>query len=149
MTCTSYAKGTIQVEVTAAQIVDLTPECPDPARCRAADGLFEVTDWDTAFSEIGAKVADIRPRTTWLLAINQDSRTLRARSTRCFINALGSGQHSLRTARLVTPRRRRASVQHIGMGTLSILQPWGDGTFIGRGSYGDGILVGAEPGRRA
>ena len=70
-----YAKGTICGRGHGvAQIAYSDERLTQPMR-RAADGSFEAIDWDTAFSEIGAKVKDILAKNgPEALAIVQDPR---------------------------------------------------------------------------
>ena len=106
---------------------------------RAADGSFEAIDWDTAFSEIGAKVKDILARTApkpW--QSSTDPRPSGKEYSKRFINALGSANIYTHGA-ACNSSKEAGFAQTIGTGNFSV--DFGNSkmvVFIGR-SYGDGI----------
>ena len=106
---------------------------------RAADGSFEAIDWDTAFSEIGAKVKDILAKNgPEALAIVQDPRPSGKEYSKRFINALGSANIYTHGA-ACNSSKEAGFAQTIGTGNFSV--DFGNSkmvVFIGR-SYGDGI----------
>lgn len=134
-----YAKGTICGRGHGvAQIAYSDERLTQPMR-RAADGSFEAIDWDTAFSEIGAKVKDILAKNgPEALAIVQDPRPSGKEYSKRFINALGSANIYTHGA-ACNSSKEAGFAQTIGTGNFSV--DFGNSkmvVFIGR-SYGDGI----------
>ena len=134
-----YAKGTICGRGHGvAQIAYSDERLTQPMR-RAADGSFEAIDWDTAFSEIGAKVKDILAKNgPEALAIVQDPRPSGQEYTKRVINALGSANIYTHGA-ACNSSKEAGFAQTIGTGNFSV--DFGNSkmvVFIGR-SYGDGI----------
>ena len=134
-----YAKGTICGRGHGvAQIAYSDERLTQPMR-RAADGSFEAIDWDTAFSEIGAKVKDILAKNgPEALAIVQDPRPSGKEYSKRFINALGSANIYTHGA-ACNASKESGFAQTIGTGNFSV--DFGNSkmvVFIGR-SYGDGI----------
>ena len=134
-----YAKGTICGRGHGvAQIAYSDERLTQPMR-RAADGSFEAIDWDTAFSEIGAKVKDILAKNgPEALAIVQDPRPSGKEYSKRFINALGSANIYTHGA-ACNSSKEAGFAQTIGTGNFSV--DFGSSkmvVFIGR-SYGDGI----------
>ena len=134
-----YAKGTICGRGHGvAQIAYSDERLTQPMR-RAADGSFEAIDWDTAFSEIGAKVKDILAKNgPEALAIVQDPRPSGKEYSKRFINALGSANIYTHGA-ACNSSKEAGFAQTIGTGNCAV--DFGNSkmvVFIGR-SYGDGI----------
>lgn len=134
-----YSKGTICGRGHGvAQIAYSDERITSPLR-RTADGSFEEIDWDTALSEIGAKVKDILAKDgPEALAIIQDPRPSGAEYSKRFIHALGSANVYTHGAACNASKEAGLN-QTIGSSKFSL--DFGHSkmvVFIGR-SYGDGI----------
>ncbi|WP_080801901.1 molybdopterin-containing oxidoreductase family protein [Arabiibacter massiliensis] len=134
-----YAKGRICGRGHGlAQMAYSDERLTQPMR-RKDDGSFEPIDWDTAFSEIGAKVKDIIAKSgPEALGIIQDPRPSGKQYSKRFMYALGSANVYAHSS---SCNLSKESAYQLTIGASNFSTDFGNAKmvmFIGR-SYGDGI----------